>query len=259
MAVNNSVLTNSGAMVALRNMNSINNNLNTVQNRISTGLKVSGALDDASNFAIAQGIRGELKATGSVQQGLSGTMGVGKVALAGLTGVSNLLTDVRAKLTDLANGSIDSTQRTILKDDFDGLMSQAANFLNNAKFNGINMFASGAANVETIANLSGDTLQLTAQTDSLSDIETLAAETIGDADEAISVINGSFSTLQETVNKALAELGKEVRAMDLQSTFLTEVKDATAEGLGAIVDADLAAESARLTSLQVQQQLSQQV
>jgi flagellin len=258
MAVNNSVLTNSGAMVALRNMNLINSNLNTTQNRISTGLKVTSALDDASNFAIAQGIRGELKATGAVQQALNGTMGVGKVALSGLTGVSNLLTDVQAKLGQLSNGSIDSTQRGILKDDFDGLMSQAANFLNNAKFNGINMFDANAVDIETISNLAGDTLKISEQQQSLLNIEALAGATIGTATDAINVIKTEFSTLETEVNNALAELGKEIRAMDLQTTFLTEVKDSTAEGLGAIVDADLAAESARLTSLQVQQQLSQQ-
>jgi flagellin len=258
MAVNNSVLTNAGAFVALRTMNSINNDLSTTQSRISTGLKVGSALDDASNFAIAQGIRAELKATDAVMQGLGSTAGVGKVALAGLTGVSNLLTDVRAKLTELSNGSISTDQRAILKADFDGLMSQAANFLNNAEFNGLNMFASGAADIETISNLGGDELKISEQVATLDAIGSLAGATIGNASDAISVIGNAFSTLERAVNTALGDLGQEMRAINLQTTFLTEVRDATKEGLGNIVDADLAAESARLTSLQVQQQLSQQ-
>jgi len=239
-------------------MNGINSNLNTTQSRISTGLKVGSALDDASNFAIAQGIRAELKATDAVMQGLGSTSGVGKVALAGLTGVSNVLTDVRAKLTELASSSISSAQRTILKADFDGLMSQAANFLNNAEFNGINMFASGAADIKTISNLGGDELQISEQAASLTAIGSLAGATISTAANAISVIGGAFASLETAVNTALGELGKEMRAINLQTTFLTEVRDATTEGLGNIVDADMAAESARLTSLQVQQQLSQQ-
>ena len=60
------------------------------------------------------------------------------------------------------------------------------------------------------------------------------------------------------MNTALGSLGKEVRALNLQTQFLEEIRDATTEGLGNIVDADLARESARLTSLQVQQQLSTQ-
>jgi flagellin len=59
MAVQNSINTNVGAFVALRNLNQVNKRLDVSQNRVSTGLKISGALDDASNFSIAQGIRVE--------------------------------------------------------------------------------------------------------------------------------------------------------------------------------------------------------
>src|SRR3546814_17863342 len=72
MAVQNSINTNVGSFVALCNLNSINRKLDVTQNRVSTGLKVAGALDDASNFSIAQGIRGELKAIGAVPQGQRG-------------------------------------------------------------------------------------------------------------------------------------------------------------------------------------------
>src|SRR3546814_20169164 len=71
MAVQNSINTNVGSFVALRNLNSINRKLDVTQNRVSTGLTVAGALDAASHFSIAQGIRGELKAIGAVTQGLN--------------------------------------------------------------------------------------------------------------------------------------------------------------------------------------------
>ncbi|MBI1776628.1 MAG: flagellin, partial [Proteobacteria bacterium] len=56
--MSNSINTNVGAFVALQNLSSVNTRLNTVQNQVSTGLKVASAIDDASSFAIAQGIRG---------------------------------------------------------------------------------------------------------------------------------------------------------------------------------------------------------
>ena len=59
---NNSVLTNPDALVALRNLERTNSLLGKTQSRVSTGLKVTGAEDDASNFAIGQGIRGDLRA-----------------------------------------------------------------------------------------------------------------------------------------------------------------------------------------------------
>ena len=72
------------------------------------------------------------------------------------------------------------------------------------------------------------------------------------------MLSTEYSALESTVNTALGSLGAEVRALELQTTFLEQISDATDEGLGNIVDADLARESAKLTALQVQQQLSVQ-
>ena len=64
--------------------------------------------------------------------------------------------------------------------------------------------------------------------------------------------------MESTVGVALGSLGAEVRALNLQTSFIEQIRDATDEGLGNIVDADLARQSAELTALQVQQQLSVQ-
>ena len=258
MAIQNSVLTNPSSFVALRTLNGINRSLDVTQNRVSTGLKVAGALDDASNFAISQGIRAELKAIDAVTQGLNNAKGIGNVAIAGVTGISNLLADVRGKLTELANEGITTTQRQILSNDFDELLSQAANFIANANFNGVNLIQSGAGSVNTLSNLAGGLLTLTAQSAVNTQVGSLAGGDVTSATAAQSVIANQYSNLESVVNTALGSLGAEVRALNLQTTFLEEIRDATDEGLGNIVDADLARESARLTSLQVQQQLSTQ-
>ena len=258
MAIQNSVLTNPSSFVALRTLNGINRSLDTTQNRVSTGLKVAGALDNASNFAIAQGIRSELSAIDAVTSGLNNAKGIGNVAIAGVTGISNLLSDIRGKLTELANEGITTSQRTILTADFNELLSQAANFIANASFNGVNLIESGAGTVNTLSNLAGGLLTLTAQSAVNTQVGSLAAATVGTATNAQSVIANQYSNLESVVNTALGSLGAEVRALNLQTQFLEQIRDATEEGLGNLVDADLARESARLTSLQVQQQLSTQ-
>jgi len=258
MAVQNSILTNPSAFTALRTLNSINRNLDTTQNRVSTGLKVAGALDNASTFAIAQGIRAELSGIDAVTQGLNSAKGIGNVAIAGVTGVSNLLTDIRGKLTELANEGITTAQRAILSADFNELVSQAGNFIANASFNGVNLIESGAESVNTLSNLSGGTLSLTSQSAVNTQVSSLAGVSVSSATNAQSVIANQYSNLESVVNTALGSLGAEVRALNLQTQFLEEIRDATDEGLGNLVDADLARESARLTSLQVQQQLSTQ-
>ncbi|MDF1791363.1 MAG: flagellin [Thalassobaculaceae bacterium] len=257
MAVQNSINTNAGSFVALRNLNSVNRSLDVIQNRVSTGLKVTGALDDASNFAIAQGIRGELKAIGAVTQGLNNSKGIGKVAIAGATGISDLLTTVRQKLTELSNEGITTAQRDILTTDFNQLLSQAANFIDNAVFNGVNLLDTTTASpdVATLSNLTGGTLNLTGQ-DLRTRTLSLAAASVGSATGAQAVIANAYSNLESVVNTALGSLGAEVRALELQTSFLEQISDATEEGLGNIVDADLARESAKLTAKQVQQQLS---
>ena len=258
MSINNSVFTNASAFTALRSLNKINQRLDTTQGRVSTGLKVASSLDDASAFAVAQGIRGEIRALDSVIQGLNNSKAVGKVAVAGATAVSNLLIDIRQKLTELANSSISASQRTIIQNDFAELVSQAANFVANATYNGFELLTSGATSVNTLANLGGGQLALTAQPNVKLLINSLAAGTTATAVNAQSVISIQFTNLQTAVASALGTIGAEVRALEQQTGFLEELRDTTQIGLGNIVDADLARESAKLTSQQIQQELSVQ-
>jgi flagellin len=256
MAIQNSVFTNPSAFTALRSLNTVNRRLDVTQNRVSTGLRVSSSLDDASAFAVAQGIRGELRALESVTQGLNNSKAVGKVAVTGATAVSNILIDIRQKITELANASISASQRTIIKADFDQLLSQAGSFISNASYNGFTLLRSNGASVSTLANLQGGSLTLSVQNDVDNWARSLARATIGTAANAQSVLAYQFTTMQSTVSAALGALGAEVRSLELQTNFLEELRDTSDEGLGNIVDADLARESAKLTSQQIQQELS---
>jgi flagellin len=258
--VNNSIMTNPEAFVALRNLEQTNQRLAKTQNRVSTGLKVTGAVDDASNFAIAQGIRGDIRALGAVTQGLNNSKGIGNVALAGATAISDLLQDIRQKLTELSNQGITSQQREILTNDLNELMSQASNFVANAVFNNVNLLT-GTTNIDTLSNLNGGALRLTAQTNVGEQIRSVAnvVSTATTATNAQSILALEYSNLESTMSLALGALGAEVRALNFQTDFLSAVTDATEEGLGNIVDADLARESAQLTALQVRQQLGVQV
>jgi flagellin len=287
MAISNSVLTNPASFVALRNLNQINRDLDTTQDRVSTGLRVTGALDDASNFAIAQGIRTEISAISSVIQGLNNAKGIGKVALAGLTGISNLLIDMRGKLTELANEGITQEPRDILVNDYGEMLDQALDFANNAEFNGVNLLNENAGvDTQILSNLQGDTLTLsgakngsfwqnpgdghsmqtwiTSTKGALSDLRNggsgFTAAEVAQRELEVNVGDGVtyYDDLDAAVRRYTGRLAAEVRALDLQTSFLESLSDATEEGLGNIVDADLARESATLTAVQVQQQLSTQ-
>ena len=267
--MSNSIITNPEAFVALRNLERTNEKLSKTQERLSTGLKVTSATDDASNFAIAQGVRGDVRALGAITQGLNNSKGIGEIALAGVTAISDLLQDIRQKLTELANGGLTTAQRVIVKADFDKLLSQAYGFVSNSNFNGRNLLISNATNVNTISNLNGTNLTLTARSAPGSGIthliKSLAGATLGvdgaasNAVNAQSVIVAQYNSLETEINTSLGALGAEIRALKFQTDFLTTVNDSTEIGLGNIVDADLARESAELTALQVRQQLGVQV
>ncbi len=248
--VSNSILTNPQAFIALRNLQQTNQRLATIQSRVSTGLKVTGAVDDASNFAIAQGIRGDIRALGAVTQGLNNSKGIGNVALAGATSISDLLQDIRQKLTELSNQGITTQQRTILSNDLNQLLSQASTFIANSVFNNINLLT-GTTNIDTLSNLNGGNLRLTAQTNVGNNIRSLATATAAatTATNAQSVLAQQYANLESTMSIVLGQLGAEVRALNFQTDFLAAVTDATEEGLGNIVDADLARESAQLTAI----------
>ena len=257
MAGQNSINTNVGAMVALRNLNLTNSTLAKTQDRVSTGLKVIGAKDNASTFAIAQGIRGNLKSIAAVQQGLANGRGVSSVALAGVTSISNMLIEIRAKVMEGMNPGNTTEQQAILNADYAELVGQVLTFIQNAEYNGRNMLNSGATNVNVIADIDGGALTVRAQdlegtVYSQLNVQNLASVTAASA--AMTQIN----TVLTTVNTALGALGADARKLDFQDTFLTTISDAVEEGLGSLVDADLARESARLQALQVKQQLGVQ-
>ena len=89
MTIQNSINTNVGALVALRNLNTVASDLQSVQNRVSTGLRVSSAQEDASVFSVAQGIRAELKGFEAVNGALAGSKGIVTVAISSATSVSS--------------------------------------------------------------------------------------------------------------------------------------------------------------------------
>lgn len=252
-----SVNTNSGAMTALQTLNRINSQLDVTSKRVQTGYRVADAYDDASSFAVAQGLRGDIKAYNAVSQSLSGGTGVGKVALAGATNVSDLIGDMRAKITTLSGDSLSADERTTITNDLTSIQKQVDNAISNASYNGVNLLLTASTNRNFLANIDGTVITIRANDlegakstfDSALDVSTAAAATT-----SLTALN----TFETAVNTALGRIGADMRSFDSQDNLIQSIIDATEEGLGAIVDADLPRESARLQALQVQQQLAVQ-
>ncbi|GAB5387749.1 MAG: hypothetical protein Alpg2KO_07170 [Alphaproteobacteria bacterium] len=135
----NTINTNISAMVALNNLRSVNRDLDGVQNRVSTGLKVSGAKDDGAAFAVAQGLRGDIKSLETVNQQLSVGLGTVNVALEASTQISDTLNDLRNTITKLADENVTGDARTQYGADYTALQAELANYYANATYNGVNL------------------------------------------------------------------------------------------------------------------------
>ena len=253
----NSVNTNVGALLALQNLTATQNDLQVTQNRINTGLKVADARDNAAVWAIAQNQRAQSYSLDSVKDSLARGQSAIDVAMAAGNSISDLLTQMKAKALAASDAGLDSVSRQALNNDFTSLRDQITTIVNNAEFNGINMVKNGGTNIYALANADGSS-KITVQAQDLSlgngNVTVQSTDTIGTATTASAMI----TTLQDSINNvsaALAALGTGSQALDRHLTFVTKLQDTIDAGVGNLVDADLAKESARLQALQTKQQL----
>lgn len=272
----NSVNTNVGAMVALQSLNRTNAEMATVQKRISTGLRVADARDDGAAFAVAERVRGDMAATQAANQQLGGTKGLLDVARAGLENVSNTLKSLRETVVRLADSRLSGDERTQYQNQLKDQVNQIKNFLADAKYNGqtilmTDVTAGAAGSVKTIRNGEGDAYEfnrisvkdsITTQLDALVAAGTtglMAAGNTGAANARAALgAAGGVTTATNGALSALNAVGGYSRYVDAQIEFNKSRMDAQEAGLGALIDADLAKESARLQALQIRQQLGSQ-
>ena len=253
----NSVNTNTGAMVALQNLNATNRDLDVVQNRINTGKKVDSAKDNGAIWAIAQTQRGTSNALNAVKDSLQRGQSTIDVAIAGGETVSDLLVQMKEKALAAADTTLDTASRSALSEDFKSLRDQIAKSVSNADFNGSNMIKAAGATITALANADG-TSKITVAAQSLAlggaNVTVAATASLSTATIAAAMV-ATVSTSITNVGAALAKLGTGSRALENHQSFVGKLQDTIDGGVGNLVDADLARESAKLQALQTKQQL----
>lgn len=257
----NSVHTNASAAIALQNLSRTNERLGQVQSRISTGLKVEGAKDNAAIWAIAQQQRADVGALSAVKSSLDRAMSLADVGLAAGESISDLLNQLKEKIVLAKDDSLKTQSRKLLDDDFKALLRAISSAAENATFDGGNLLNGSLTNgVKFLANaeatsfitLSGANLTLGGAIIELSLSDSLT--TLTGATNALTKLDDSIAQL----NSALGSMGAQAKQIEAHRTFVGKLTDTLEAGIGNLVDADLAKESARLQALQVQQQLGAQ-
>ena len=255
-----SVHTNKSALTALQALNKTNDELATTQNRVNTGLKIANAKDNAAIWAIAQGQRADIGALGAVRISLERANSIAQVSLTAGETVSDLLVQLKEKVVSAMDTSLDTAARTALDSDFKAILRQITQVVQNSAFDGANLFSGGAGNIQFIANADATArLTLSTQTLALGGSKITIAATASITTSAIATtVLGRLDTSIANVNQALGNLGSQSKQVEGHLNFVSKLTDVLEAGVGNLVDADLAKESARLQALQVQQQLGAQ-
>lgn len=256
----NSVNTNVGAMVALQNLQKTNAELDIAQNRINTGKAVNSAKDNGAIWAIAQSQRSESASLNAVKSSLQRGQSTVDVALSAGESISDLLTQMKTLALSASDVSLGTSARASLNEDFVNLRNQITTVIANASFDGTNLINAGTAGFKALANAKGtSTINVAQQNLSLggANVTVAAAGVINTATTAAAMIT-TVETSIKNVSTALAKLGTGSKAFENHLTFVGKLQDSLDAGVGNLVDADLAKESARLQSLQTKQQLGVQ-
>jgi flagellin len=176
------------------------------------------------------------------------------VALAAGDTVTDLLGKMKEKSLAASDTSLNTASFNALKSDFNSLRDQITKAVTNAKFNGVSIADGSTTKLTFLANSDGSGFTVSAKTISLGGLGMSATSTFTDAASAKAMITTVSNALGTATNK-LASLGTSSTGLDTHLTFVGKLQDSLDAGVGNLVDADLAKESAKLQSLQTKQQL----
>jgi len=271
----NSINTNVGAQVALAALDATTSALDVVQKQVSTGDKVADATDNGAAYAIAQRVRSDVGALTAANTELGNAQGLLDVTNSSLNDISNTLNSAREVLVALSDGNTTGSQRTQYASQYQQLIAQVKSYIYDSAYNTkslINDLTATGSNSPTIItsinvsrNESGGTYNLATYSGSalynaITFTATVAATGAGAASSIAALLTngGSFISQLTSVANALNKYGSETNYLSNQISYNSDKINALNTGLGALVDADLAQESAQLQSLQIKQQLGTQ-
>jgi len=257
----NSVNTNQGAMIALQNLNTTNKDLGVVQGRINTGLKIATAKDNGAIWAIAQNQRAESTSLNAVVSSLQRGQSVADVAMSAGTAISDILVQMKEKVLAATEAGITTASKEALSDEYVALRNQIDTIANNATFDGVNLISAESVNSADIKAIANADATETIDIDhvDLSKSNTAIAATLSSLTGTVSA--GDVTDLEtaiQNVSSALSKIGTGAKALDTHLTNVMKLQDTLDAGVGNLVDADLAKESAKLQALQTKQQLGVQ-
>ncbi|QND50647.1 flagellin (plasmid) [Phyllobacterium sp. 628] len=248
-----SILTNASAMTALQTLIATGKSLATTQDRIATGQRVATASDNAAYWSIATGMRSQNSALNAVKDGLGLGASIVDTAYTSLTKAIDLAQKIQAKYVAKETPGTDGA---IIDADIAQFKAQIVEMAQGATFQGVNLLETGATAQNIVTGYTAGKGGATPKEGAVSTMTVSAYDL--EAALASATTSGAVGTAIDAMKAAAASLGTAKARIDTQIDFTSLLTDAIDRGIGTLVDADMNKEAARLSSLQVQQQLGVQ-
>jgi flagellin-like hook-associated protein FlgL len=231
--------------------------IGTVQTRLSTGLKVNSAIDDANAFFTARALTNRADDLSSLKENIDLSISALQAAIAGIESITELVEQAKG-LANTAKATGDTAERSLLAVQFNALLVQIDNLANDASFNGTNLIRATPDNLEVDFNEDGSSdititgLDSTSASTGLNIAEaTNNFSDLGAVNIAITALNSALTELRTNA----ATLGSNNTVLQTRLNFTDELVNTLKDGSGKLTLADLNEESANLLALQTRQQL----
>ncbi|WP_338332041.1 flagellin [Acetobacter sp. LMG 32666] len=287
-----SINTNTSSMVALETLNATQTALSATENAVSTGKKVANASDNPASFGIASQMSGNIAGQSAVNDGLSYASSVVSTTNTAANQILSVLAEIQNAVTSVGNNSGSTTSLKQINDEVNGFLNQIDTIANGATSNGVNLLAGKTSkdlgitasslqyvtglqgSLATVTNFSGlkkdaagktitadaslgVMLGLASAAGTNSVISAIASAGAGKLKEAdLQTAITTVQTAITTMTNFTSQLGNNTKQIANLTTFGQSVTDNLTTGVGALTDADMSAESAKLTSLQTKQSLA---
>lgn len=227
----------------------------TALTRLASGSRINSAVDDAAGLAVAGGLQSRVTNAGRAMQNAAD----GSSALAIADGATRSISDMTMRAQELAmqasNGTLSDAQRGALQEEFNGLRQEIERTIATTEFNGQKLLDGSSVSIQVgqdgsqTSTLEVGNVGLESAAQSLASLD-LSSQ--AGAQAAMQTI-GDFAS---TVSQSQGTIGAAQTRLDSVSQNLAVEREATIEARARIMDADIAAEAANLTSGQILQQTS---
>jgi flagellin len=247
------VNTNIASLTAQRNLASVSGRLQGNFSRLSSGLRIASASDDAAGLAVSERMRAQIASFVVAGRNAQDGVSLSQTAEGSLQEVANNLTRMRELAIESSNGTLSVSDRAALDTEFQQIISEIDRVATQTTFNGVNLLDGSTASLDIqVGANAGETItvNLADTTATTLAIGTLDVTSVANAQTALAAID----TAVDTVNTARGDLGASQNRMVSTIASIANARENLSAAESRIRDVDVAMETADLTRNSIMQQ-----